>query len=151
MLSWGLHAHCARERERTQGRGYTAYRILWLSPCNKYWILWLFSQFLIPNAVPAVLIALWQLLPYDYFFGLFPEVVTISDNQCTNMTTSYPACESLLCYVLELASSWMSKLRENGPELSPISDLKDKAQKYSNLQQLLEPFLCVPRPQSVYV
>ena len=32
------------------GTFYSRYRILWLPPCDKYWILWLFLQFPIPNS-----------------------------------------------------------------------------------------------------
>ena len=48
--------------------------------------MWLFSHVPISNALPAlpaVLIALWQILPYNYC----PEVVTISDYQCIQLFT----------------------------------------------------------------
>ena len=48
-----------------------------------------FPNFPISNALPAlpaVLIALLQLLPYDYC----PEVVTISDNLCINILFEVP-------------------------------------------------------------
>ena len=64
---------------------YSAYQILWLSPCDKMaqnWVLWLFFK------CPKFHFITLELSPCDNYqpvtiFWPCPEVVTISDNYCT--------------------------------------------------------------------